>query len=284
MTRPPRTYTSYYGLTAEPFGAEPDPRFFFEGPGQKRALAYLRYGITRAEGAIVITGTRGIGKTMLVRRLARQLRARTLHPVQLTVPPSADAGLTTAVAGQLGLAPGGASTSRLRAALKGHLVTLRQAGRRALLVLDDAHRLDEEGLDELQALLALRAGSASLLPALLFADAELREVLRAPNRAPLRQATVAAYQLNPFGLEETVAYVEHRLRLAGWREDPVFLPLAYMEVFMLSMGIPGRINQLCYYALEDAAEQGLREIKVETVSTASTRVPADPGEADRRPW
>jgi type II secretory pathway predicted ATPase ExeA len=277
-------YTAFYGLSGDPFAPDPDPRYFFESPGHKRALAYLRYGLGHGEGTVIITGARGMGKTTLIRRLARQLRARDLVPASLLVPPGGLPRLTQVVAEQFGLALGDLPADRAHAALRGHLLSLRQAGMRACLVLDEAHHLDRDGLDELTALLESRAGARLLVPGLLLAQAEFRDTLRAPERRPLRHCTSVAYQLNPLGLEETIAYIEHRLRLAGWNDDPVFLPLAYLEVFFLSMGIPGRVNQLCSEVLLHAAEQGLHEVKAETVATASTRLPAEPPEEAGRPW
>lgn len=277
-------YTAYYGFSSDPFAPDPDPRYFFEGPGHKRALAYLRYGLSHGEGTVIITGARGIGKTTLIRRLARHLRGRDLAPVHLLVPPRGLSDLVGAVVDQLGLAGLGPPLGGLNVTLMAHLLELQQAGKRACLVLDEAHHLSEDGLCDLEALIALRSGSRFLLPGLLFAEAEFRDTLRAPHRQPLRQCATVAYQLNPLGPEETVAYVEHRLRLGGWREDPLFLPLAYLEVYFLSMGIPGRINQLCSQALLCAAEQGLHEIKAETVDTAATLLPPDPTEDLGRPW
>jgi type II secretory pathway predicted ATPase ExeA len=277
-------YKAFYGLSGDPFGLDPDPRFFFESPGHKRALAYLRFGLSQEQGSVIITGACGIGKTTLIRRIARQLQARSLVVANLLIPPGGLPRLTSAVAEQLGLAAVGSTDARLLSGLKSHLTTLRQNGKRVYLVLDEVQHLSAEGLDELEALLGLRTGSRRLMPCLLFADAEFRDTLRATERQTLRQCMSVAYQVNPFSLEETIAYVEHRLRLAGWREDPVILPLAYMEVYFLSMGIPGRINRLCAQALAHAAEHGLHEVKAETLDTAAASLPPEPEAADQRPW
>jgi len=132
--------------------------------------------------------------------------------------------------------------------------------------------------------LGLRTGSRRLMPGLLFADAEFRDTLRTPERQDLRHCTSVAYQVNPFNLEETIAYIEHRLHLVDWRDDPVFLPLAHMEVYFLSMGIPGRINRLCAQALTYAAREGLHEVKAETVDTAAAQLPPEPQSEAHGPW
>nr|MCU0935763.1 AAA family ATPase [Gammaproteobacteria bacterium] len=200
-------YAGFYGLGAAPFAADPDPAFFFEGPGHKRALAYLRFGLTQEQGAVIITGSTGMGKTTLLRRLGRSLRSHGLATAQLEVPAQGLPSLTTTVAELLGLPLEGLPASRALPALKSHLVTLRQGGNRVYLVLDEAQRLSADGVAELERLLALRTGSRRLLPALLFADVDFREVLRAPELGSLRQSIAVAYQLNPFSLEETIAYV-----------------------------------------------------------------------------
>jgi type II secretory pathway predicted ATPase ExeA len=275
-------YTDYYGLTDDPFAPQPDPRYFFESPGHKRALAYLRYGLGQGEGTVIITGPRGIGKTTLIHRLARSLRSPGLVPVHLLIPPGGLEGVTRVVGERLGLPVGNAPAGAVLRALESHLVTLRQSGTRAQLVLDEAQNLSPRELQVIEGLLGARVGSLALLPALLFAESEFRDTLRAPERRGLRQCACVAYQLNPLSLEETIAYVRHRLGRVGWKDDPAFLPLAHLELFFLSLGIPGRINDLCHHVLSHAAEQGLHEIKAETVATASTRLAPEP--EDRRPW
>lgn len=277
-------YADFYGLTGAPFAPAPDPDFFYESPAHKRALAYLRFGLSQEHGSVIITGCTGIGKTTLIRRLGRPLRARSLVTAQLEVPPPGLPSLTVAVGQLLGLHLDGVPVARALSAVKSHLVTLRQGGKRVYLVLDEAQRLSVEGVAELEGLLGLRTGSRRLLPALLFADVDFREVLRDPERRPLRQSIAVAYQINPFSLEETIAYVEHRLRAAGWREDPVFLPLAHMELFFLSMGVPGRINRLCDEALAHAAAQLAHEVKAETISTVAASLPPEPAAGDGGPW
>lgn len=278
-------YRDFFGLSADPFSPAPDPRFFFESHTHRRALAYLRYGIAQEEGSVIITGARGMGKTLLLRRLARALRARSATVVDVPVPPSGVDDLVREVARRLGLAEGPMPTRRLHGAIRGHLLTLRQAGRRAFLVLDEVHNLPALALLQLQDLVGQRTGSRYLFPGLLLGDVDFRETLQHPDFRSLRQATAAAYQLSPLSLEETMDYIEHRLRLAGWRGDnPRFAPLAFMEAHFLGMGVPGRISRLCDRSLAIAAEQGLAEVKAETVNTAAALLPGEPETEGESPW
>jgi type II secretory pathway predicted ATPase ExeA len=202
----------------------------------------------------------------------------------LTVPPGGVTDLLADAAADLGLPAEDLPPDQLASGVRGHLSTLRQAGKRAYLVVDDVHNLSAGGLRDLQSLLVARYGSRFLLPGLLLGEPGFRETLRDSEYRPLRHATSVAYQLNPLGLEETMAYVEHRLRVAGWQGDPRWLPLAHMEVYFLSFGIPGRVDQLCERVLAHAAELGLHEIKAETVSTAAALLPPEPEPVLESPW
>jgi len=238
-------YESFYKLSAKPFQLSPDPKFFFASQGHKRAMSYLRYGLTQGEGFIVITGGVGTGKTTLVRTLFNELSKENIIAAQLvTTHLQADDTLKM-VAASFGLAHEGASKAAILKNLEIFLMARAQEGKRVLLVVDEAQNLPVESLEELRMLSNFQAGSRSLLQSFLLGQNEFKETIQSAGLEQLRQRIIAAYHLEPLSVEETRGYIEHRLQLVGWEHSPAISDAAHQAIFAATGGVPRRINTFC---------------------------------------
>jgi len=239
-------YEQYYGLNDKPFRLRPDPHFFFNSKGHKRAMSYLDYGLSQGEGFIVITGEVGAGKTTLVRNLFRQLRPEQVVAAHLVnTHLDSDDVLRMVVAG-FGLphADTGSKTVLL-SRLEEFLRATEREGKQALLLVDEAQNLAPRVVEELRMLSNFQTQEKSLLQTFLLGQPEFRATLMSPAMQQLRQRVIATYHLGPMDEQESQAYIEHRLRTVGWQGDPAFTPGAYAAIYAYAGGIPRKTNHLC---------------------------------------
>jgi putative secretion ATPase (PEP-CTERM system associated) len=238
-------YEDFYGLRARPFQLTPDPDFFYGSRGHRRAMAYLEYGLHQGEGFIVITGEVGAGKTTLVRNLLRRTPADSIEAAQIVSTQVGPEDLLRLVASSFRIDAQGLDKSTILQHLERQFRSLHAAGKRALLIVDEAQNLAPEAVEELRMLSNFQDGTRSLLQSFLVGQPEFREILQRPGMRQLRQRVIASYHLGPLDAAETRAYVEHRLRHVGWREDPTFADDAMARVHAIAEGVPRRINTLC---------------------------------------
>ena len=238
-------YESFYGFSAKPFQLNPDPSFYFASRGHRRAMAYLEYGLHQSEGFIVITGDVGAGKTTLVRSLLQKLDADKIVAGQLVSTQLDADDILRLVSAAFGLPNKGQEKADMLLALEMFLVSVAAKGKRVLLLVDEAQNLTPRALEELRMLSNFQIGEHSLLQSFLIGQPEFRETMRTPEMLQLRQRVLASYHLGPLDLEETRAYIEHRLNHVGWSGSPNILPDAFQAIFEFSGGVPRRINTLC---------------------------------------
>lgn len=237
-------YEAFYGLQAKPFQLSPDPKFLFASHGHRRAMAYLVYGVHQGEGFIVITGEIGAGKTMLASTLARKVASQSLLLAQL-VSSSLDADdLVRTVAFALGLSPE-SNKATLLIRIEQFLLASCKQGRRILLMVDEAQNLPMKSLEELRMLSNFVHDGKPLLQTFLLGQPEFRSTLQGPELEQLRQRVTASCHLGPLDGAETEAYIVHRLRTVGWRDDPSFSRDAFDAIYQHTGGIPRKINVLC---------------------------------------
>lgn len=238
-------YEDYYRLSAKPFQLNPDPRFFFGSKGHKRAMAYLDYGLSLGEGFIVITGDVGAGKTTLVRNLFKQLEKENILAAQL-VSTQLDAEDTLrSVAASLGLEHEGLNKSALLKNLEDYLKSAARQGKRVLLVVDEAQNLTARAVEELRMLSNFQNNERSLIQTFLLGQPEFRGMLQGADMQQLRQRIIASYHLGPLDADETRGYIEHRLHMVGWQDNPSFSAEAFAAIYRFTGGIPRRINTFC---------------------------------------
>jgi putative secretion ATPase (PEP-CTERM system associated) len=282
-------YETFYGLTGRPFQLNPDPAFYFASRGHKRAFAYLQYGLHQSEGFIIITGEIGAGKTTLIRNLLEQVDPAQMVAAQLVSTQLDADDLLRAVATAFGVPARAGDKARLLAELEAFLVSLVPQRKRALLIVDEAQNLSERAIEELRMLSNFQLGNQALLQSFLVGQPELRALMQGPQMQQLCQRVIASYHLGPMDRDETQAYVEHRLRHVGWRDDPRFEPGAFDAIHSFADGIPRQINTLCNRVLLAAYLSEKHTIDADHVHgvideiTVELSGPAEPAEWEPAP-
>lgn len=237
-------YEAFYKLTGRPFQLSPDPAFFYGSRGHRRAAAYLEYGVEQGEGFIVITGEVGAGKTTLVRNLLANLPATHVIAAQLVSTQLSADDMPGAVCAAFNLAFQ-ANKAVCLYTLHKHLRNAQHAGKRCLLIVDEAQNLSAPALEELRMLSNFQTERGSLLQSFLVGQPEFRQTFTGGAMQQLRQRVIATYHLGPLELEETRAYIEHRLGRVGWDNDPSFSDAAHEALHSYTAGLPRRINTVC---------------------------------------
>jgi putative secretion ATPase (PEP-CTERM system associated) len=238
-------YESFYGLTSKPFQLNPDPSFYFGSKQHRRATAYLEYGLHQNEGFIVVTGEVGAGKTTIVRGLLNKLDSAKVVAAQL-VSTQLDAEDTLRmVAAAFGVRTKGLGKSDVLLALEAFLIDVTTQGKRCLLIVDEAQNLTANAVEELRMLSNFQFETQALLQSFLIGQPEFRSIMQSPHMQQLRQRVIAACHIGPMDHDETRAYIEHRLKCAGYQAEPLFDIDAYEAIHKASGGVPRRINSLC---------------------------------------
>lgn len=240
-------FEAFYGFSADPFRLTPDRAFCFDHANFSKARAYVEYALLRGEGFVVITGHPGMGKTTLIRDLQARLIATGANMrIGLIANSRLEAeDLLRMTAHAFGLEVPVGTKSSLLIQLNAFFLTQHRAGRRVLLIIDEAQDLLVSGLEELRLLTNFEQAGEPLLQILLVGQRPLHDLIRTESLDQLRQRIVAAWALEPLTPAETVGYVRHRLERAGWLGDPVFDPGVLQQVHAFSRGIPRLINLMC---------------------------------------
>jgi type II secretory pathway predicted ATPase ExeA len=240
-------YEAYYRLQTKPFTLLPDPEFLFLGTRHKMALSLLEYGLVNGSAFIVITGEPGTGKTTLLNRLLDQSRQQWTIGV-LSNTHGGLGGLMPWITASFGLETNGKNEVKLFHEFARFLEGEQTAGRRVLLVLDEAQNVGSAMLEELRLLSNLNDGRRRSLQILLSGQPALRELLEGPGMEQFAQRIAVEYALEPLAEEEAIACIGHRVQVAGGRR-PLFSTLACRKIFALAGGVPRLMNQLCDHAL-----------------------------------
>jgi len=270
-------FEAHFGFSAAPFQLSPDPSFYFESKGHGQALSYLKYGVYQREGFIVVTGEIGSGKTTLVRALLEGLDPRELAAAQVTNTQLDSSDLLHAICTGFGVPISGTSKAQMLATLEAFFVALAAGGRRALLIIDEAQNLGLKEIEELRMLSNFQLGSRALLQSFLVGQPELRLMLRSSAMEQLRQRVIASCHLGPLTVDETRAYIEHRLRHVGWNARPAIADDAFPPIHAHTGGIPRRINLLCTRMLLAAWLTARDDITADDVTNAAVELRGEMG-------
>jgi general secretion pathway protein A len=257
-------YESFYKLRAKPFQLSPDPRFFFNSRGHKRALSYLRYGIRQGEGFIIITGDVGTGKTTLVTALFKAIERENVVAAQVVTTNLQADELLRVVANAYGLKTDRVGKATLLRNLEAFFKACTQEGKRVLLVVDEAQGLPAKSIEELRMLSNFNLNGRALLQTFMLGQREFRTTMRSEGFEQLRQRVIAAYHLKPLDVEEVRGYVKYRLTTAGWKDDPRIDDEVFEAIHEFTGGVPRRINTLCDRILLFGSIEELHHITLES--------------------
>lgn len=244
-------YKSFFGLSRNPFEITPDPAFFFGTPRHNEALASLCHGIDRRKGFIVVTGEVGTGKTLLARCLVRTLRWNKVSFAYVFNPILSVAEFLQYVMTDLGMTVSGKSKAELLFELNKYLISQHGQKSTVVLIIDEAHLLSCELLEEVRLLTNLETEQQKLLQIVLIGQAELEEKLDRPELRQLKQRIAVRCRLEPLSREETQKYILLRLWLAGAAEryQSIFPAESVDLIEQYSRGIPRLVNTICESAL-----------------------------------
>ncbi|MFK7895596.1 MAG: AAA family ATPase [Myxococcota bacterium] len=285
-------YTAFYGLREKPFVLSPDPRFLYLAGSHREALAHLLYGIEQGEGFISVTGEVGTGKTTLCRTLLERLDGD-VELAFLFNPSRTALELLQSICAEFDLPAEGLTRRTLMTQLNQFLVEQKQAGRRVLLIIDEAQTLSDNTLEQVRLLSNLETSREKLIQILLLGQPELDHKLDGQALRQLRQRISVRWKLDPLTDEETRAYVRHRIAVAAGEPKDLFAEAALREIHLRTGGIPRLVNQLCDRALlagyaDRAAQIGPRLIRAAAAEIPDARLPRERRRAGNygvfRPW
>ena len=268
-------YDQFYGFEGRPFQLTPDPHFYFESATHRKALSYLGYGLAQGEGFIVITGDIGAGKTTLVGHLMATIDPARLTAVKIVSTQVGGDDMLRLTAQSFGLPVDGMPKAQILRQVESYLHAQARAGRRSLLIVDEAQNLSVSAIEELRMLSNFQLGGHSLLQIFLLGQPEFRDLMKSPHLEQLRQRVIATHHLEPMMESEVEPYILHRLSVVGWNGDPSFTPDAFAAIYAATGGVPRRVNVLASRVLLLGALDQLSEIDAEAVAAVVADMGAD---------
>jgi len=257
-------YTTFFGFQRPPFELVPDPDFLYLGESHESALANVAMGLEAGKGFVVITGPVGVGKTTILRAVLRRL-AREQNVCYLSQPEMETRDLLRSILEGFDVPTYGLDVVDMRRALN---ELLQGSAKPGVLMIDEAHLLTEEALEQIRLLSNLEEESRKLLQIVLSGQPELKELLSRPRLRPLTQRIEMYYEISPLGAAETAAYIGRRIRIAGSPDGLVFEPRALDLIHAITGGTPRLINILADRALITAYVAETKRITEKVVQEA----------------
>ena len=254
-------FLEFYKMREQPFGVTPDPRFLYLGESHREALASLYYGVEADRGFMALIAQPGLGKTTLAFQLLEKLQqsARTVFLFQTQCNPKE---FFQYLLNGLGIDAEGMELVSMHNKLNEILAREMLAGRRFVLVIDEAQNLAPEVLETIRLLSNFETSETKLLQILLIGQPQLARKLASPELEQLQQRISVFAKLEPFNPEDTARYIAHRLQVAGYEGGPLFSPGALRVIAEQSQGNPRKINALCFNALSLGCAMGRKQVDV----------------------
>ena len=252
-------YLDHFGLKEPPFRITPHTDFFFQGANRGATLEALLYAITHDEGIVKVSGEVGSGKTMLCRVLMERLPA-TVETIYLANPSLSRDEILFAIGDELKMGPEKDRTTRVLRALQEHLLRLYGEGRRVVVLIDEAHAMPDETLEEIRLLSNLESSRHKLLQIVLFGQPELDEHLDTAGMRQLKERITHSFRLEPLVRSDIENYIDFRMRAAGYRGPKVFNRGAVKLIASASQGLTRRVNILADKSLLAAFADGTHAV------------------------
>jgi MSHA biogenesis protein MshM len=262
-------YLEHFGLNEAPFKITPHTEFFFAGANRGETLEGLIYAITSGEGMVKVTGEVGAGKTMLCRVLMERLPP-TVETIYLAVPSLSRDEMLAVITDDLGLETQGVSTTKLVRALQDKLIAIHAEGRQVVALIDEAHAMPLETLEEIRLLSNLETSHDKLMQIVLFGQPELDQHLSLPHMRQLKERITHSFALKPMPPNDIKDYVNFRLRAAGYKGPDLFGADALKLIAEASEGLTRRINIYADKTLLAAYAAGTHTITADHVRAAVT--------------
>jgi len=262
-------YTKFFNLTRHPFELTPDPTFLFPTKQHNEALAALYYGVRRHKGFVVLTGEVGTGKTLLLRCLVQLFKeSKDVAYAYLFNSRLSDTEFLHYIASDFGLPASGKNKSELVVELCNYVVSRGLSKLTTVLIVDEAHHLSAENLEEIRLLTNLETTNDKLLQIVLVGQPELDKKLDSAGLRQLKQRIALRARLEPLNADETKEYVQKRLHVAGANSSAsrLFPAETIAAVYRHSRGTPRLINTICDNSLLTAYARQLQCVSPEIIA------------------
>jgi len=238
-------YCTFYGFRESPFTITPNPRFLFMSAQHREAFAHLVYAVESRAGFIELTGEVGTGKTTLLRTFLNKLDDEGHRTALIFNPCLSSLELLTSINREFGLPGGQQSRMELLEALNAFLLEQKAAGRRVVLVMDEAQNLSAEVLEQIRLISNLETETDKLIQIVLSGQPELLALLARDELRQLNQRITVRYHLLPMSFESTRRYIDHRMELAGRFRAAEFSSAALKRIYRYAGGVPRLVNLAC---------------------------------------
>jgi general secretion pathway protein A len=260
-------YLDNFKLRELPFRLSPDPQFLYLSRGHARAKAYMESTIWFTDGFVVVTGEIGSGKTTLIESFLRQLDSDVVI-AQINQTQVNAVEFLQSVLAQFGFSPFKMKKAELIATLNSFLIEQYAAGRKVLLIIDEAQNLSLKVLEEIRMLSGIEATKEKVLRIILAGQPELNEKLDSPELVQLTQRIRLRFHLGTLSREDLRSYVRHRLDIAGADGREIFAEDTFPEIFRYTGGVPRLVNTLCDTAMMAAFNEDRDFVTVADIASS----------------